>query len=429
MTSGSMSGTPLETSELLRAEVLRSGGVQACYLELEQFFASLPCILIDLSPELRVRRWNPRAEEVLGKAFTEVVGRRLRDCRIGWEWERIRDGIRACRAQNIPVRIEDIVFQRSGGDEGYLGFTVHPRTDGGRRSIGYTLIGADITEKKMLESRLYQAQKLRSVGQLAAGIAHEINTPVQYVGDNTRFLQEVFEDVLRVLRGCRSLMSAVQDKRPTAEAVESLERLIAEAEIEYLESEIPEAIEETLEGIRRISKIVKALKEFSHPGCEEKSSVDINAALENTLTVARNEWKYIADVETDLSASLPLIPGYAAELNQVFLNMIINAAHAIEDVVDRESGQKGIIGIRTRLQDDAVEIEISDTGCGIPPEIQSRIFDPFFTTKGVGRGTGQGLAICYPVIVEKHGGQIVLDSEPGRGTIFRIRLPLVDSGN
>jgi PAS domain S-box-containing protein len=429
MASGMMPETAPQTHGRLRGDAPRSSREQACQLELEQLFVSLPCILIDLSPELRVRRWNPRAEEILGKDSAEVVGRRLRDCGIGWEWQRIRDGIRACRAQRAPVRVDDIVFRRSGGGEGCLGITVNPCMDGGGQSIGYTIIGADITEKRMLESRLSQAQKLRSVGQLAAGIAHEINTPVQYVGDNTRFLQEAFEALFRVLKGYGSLLSAVRENRPTGAAVETLEGWIAEAEIDYLESEIPEAIEQTLEGIQRISKIVKALKEFSHPGRKEKTSVDINAVLENTITVARNEWKYVADVETDLCAALPSIPGYAAELNQVFLNMIINAAHAVEDVVDRESGQKGVIGIATRLQEDAVEIEISDTGCGIPPEIQARIFDPFFTTKGVGRGTGQGLAICYPVIVQKHGGHITFDSETGRGTVFRIRLPLEDSGD
>jgi PAS domain S-box-containing protein len=391
--------------------------------ELEQLFASLPSILIGLSPELRIQRWNPKAEAVFDQTAAEVIGRRLQECGLRWDWEKIRCGIEASRMQDAPVRVDDIAFVRAGGDDGYLGITVNPLKDADDRPVGFTIIGADITEKKHLETQLSQAQKLRSVGQLAAGIAHEINTPVQYVGDNTRFLQEAFEELALVLGGYASLLQAVKDGRVEEGLIERLERSVAEADIDYLVAEIPEAIQQTLEGVRRISKIVKAMKEFSHPGQKEKTSVDINAILESTITVARNEWKYVAEIDIDLCPSLPPIPGFAAELNQVFLNMIINAAHAIEDVIDREAHQKGVIRVATRPKNGSVEIEIRDTGCGIPSEIQARIFDPFFTTKGVGRGTGQGLAICYPVIVEKHGGSIALESQEGRGTAFRILLP------
>jgi signal transduction histidine kinase len=188
--------------------------------------------------------------------------------------------------------------------------------------------------------------------------------------------------------------------------------------------EVPGAIQHALDGVDRISRIVRAIKEFAHPGPAEKSAADLNAAIETTLTVARNEWKYVADLVTDFDPNLPPVPCHPAEINQVILNMVINAAHAIEDAAPHRCRPKGVITIRTRRRDGWAEIQIADNGIGIPEHIRPHIFDPFFTTKVIGRGTGQGLAICYPVIVEKHGGTITFESEEGRGTTFTLRLPL-----
>jgi signal transduction histidine kinase len=227
-----------------------------------------------------------------------------------------------------------------------------------------------------------------------------------------------------VLASYGRLLSAVKARNTPDELIAEVERSLEEADLDYLAEEIPVAIEHTLEGVDRISKIVRAMKEFSHPGQEEKVPTDLNKAIESTITVARNEWKYVAELETDFDLSLPAVPCMPAEFNQVILNMIINAAHAISEVVRDEQGTLGSIRISTARVDGRVRITISDTGAGIPPEIQSRIFDPFFTTKEVGRGTGQGLAICFPVIVEKHGGSIEVASEVGKGTSFTITLPL-----
>jgi signal transduction histidine kinase len=272
--------------------------------------------------------------------------------------------------------------------------------------------------------QLNQAQKLKSIGQLAAGIAHEINTPTQYVGDNVRFLHEAFEDMSRVLESYGRMLSAVKAGNATSDLIDEIDHCLADADLDYLAEEIPLAIEHTLDGVGRISKIVKAMKEFSHPGREEKVPTDINKSIESTITVARNEWKYVAEMQTDLDASLPLVPCRPGEFNQVILNMIINAAHAIAEVPKDRQAAPGTIRIATDRVGGNARITISDTGTGIPPEIQSRIFDPFFTTKEVGRGTGQGLAICFPVIVEKHGGTIEVESEVGKGTSFTITLPL-----
>jgi two-component system, NtrC family, sensor kinase len=287
----------------------------------------------------------------------------------------------------------------------------------------------DITERISLEQELRHAQKLEAIGQLAAGIAHEINTPIQYIGDNTSFLKEAFEDLNGLLGEHVRLMASVKTDGGHDEEIKKLEDMTAKADLEYLVEEVPHALDQTLEGVQRVSKIVQAMREFSHPGSEQKVAVDLNRALESTITVARNEWKYVAALETDFATDLPTVACLPGEMNQVFLNLIINAAHAIGEASDGGRQGKGRITIATRAEDHSVVIRISDTGAGIPENIQSRIFDPFFTTKTVGKGTGQGLAIAHAVVEEKHGGSLRFESEMGQGTTFSIRLPIGDSAD
>ncbi|MBW1711851.1 MAG: HAMP domain-containing protein, partial [Deltaproteobacteria bacterium] len=281
-----------------------------------------------------------------------------------------------------------------------------------------------LSDLKQTQSQLIQSEKLAAVGQLAAGIAHEINTPTQYVSDNTRFLEEASGGLLRLLTKYNRLLEAVKAQEETSGLVKEVEAALEEADLEYLIEEIPKAIEQSLEGLDRVASIVRAMKEFSHPDAEEKTMVDLNKNIENTITVARNEWKYVAEMETDLDPSLPLTPVLPGEFNQVVLNIIINAAQAIAQVVGDGSQGKGTITVATRRQDGWAEIRIGDSGPGIPEEIKGKIFDPFFTTKEVGQGTGQGLAIARSVIVDKHGGELTFETEPDKGTVFIIRLPL-----
>lgn len=278
----------------------------------------------------------------------------------------------------------------------------------------------DISERRMIQAQLQQAQKMESVGQLAAGIAHEINTPIQFVGDNLRFIKDSWSGLDSLISLCESM----RGDAIAADAFEQLRRILQESDSAYLRSEIPRALEQSLEGISRVAKIVHAMKEFSHPGSEEKQPADINQAILTTLTVSRNEWKYVAEVETILQPDLQMVPCHVGELNQVFLNLLINSAHAIAEVVGDGSGKKGKITIRTTQDSQSTTISFQDTGAGIPPEIQSRVFDPFFTTKRVGRGTGQGLSLAYNSIVKKHGGKIGFESEVGKGTTFFIQLPM-----
>jgi signal transduction histidine kinase len=323
---------------------------------------------------------------------------------------------------------------RAAGNETRRDVTVDDRC--WARSIQYLpearrvrVYGTDITERKRAEealrqsqSQLLMAQKLESIGQLAAGIAHEINTPIQYIGDNATFLAEAFRDLLRFVEPHTELASALRNPGRT-DFVTALEQTVQNVDVNYLRDEIPKATEQLLEGVAHVARIVRAMKEFSHPGPVEKAPVDINRAIESTVLISRNEWKYVAELTTDLDPELPPVPCVAGEFNQVILNLIVNAAQAIGDVV-RGSNRKGSIRIGTRRDGEWVEVRVSDTGTGIPEDIRARMFTPFFTTKEVGKGTGQGLAMAHSVIVKKHQGTIRFESEIGVGTTFVVRLPL-----
>ena len=269
-----------------------------------------------------------------------------------------------------------------------------------------------------------QAQKLESIGRLAAGIAHEINTPTQYVGDNLHFLDESFGGLVRLLGRFEALLQLIRHHGCADELVSEVDVVRREIDFAYLFEEIPKAIGQSLEGIERVSRIVRVMKEFSHPDTGDRTPVDVNKAVENTIAVSRNEWKHVADVKTDFDESLPPVPCLPGELDQALLNVLINAAHAIADAAGDGSGEKGGITVVTRRDGEWAEIRVADTGPGIPEPIRDRIFDPFFTTKEAGRGTGQGLAIARAVVVDKHRGTLTFETEMGKGTTFILRLPL-----
>lgn len=313
---------------------------------------------------------------------------------------------------------------RKDGKKRQVGLSICLMKDPCGRTTGFRGIARDISERKSLEAQQRHAQKLESIGQLAAGIAHEINTPIQYTTDNTRFLQDSFGEIEAVLECYNRLFQTAKKGLPTGAVIHEIETVISEIDLDYLEEEIPKAIGQSLEGLDNVAKIVSAMKQFSHPGTDEKEHADINKAIQSTITISRNEWKYVADMTTDLDPDLPLVPCMIGEFNQVILNIIINAAHAIGDTSEVKSGGKGVIKVTTRRQGPSVEIRISDTGTGIPKEIRDKVFDPFFTTKEVGKGSGQGLAISHSVIVNKHGGSIEFETEINHGTTMIIRLPI-----
>ncbi len=276
----------------------------------------------------------------------------------------------------------------------------------------------DVTQQLQIEQDLRLAQKLESLGQLSAGIAHEINTPCQYISDNLVFVSDSFPELKAILAAFPALIE--QARTAGADTAEA-ERVLKAADIEFLAEEIPSALQQSQSGMQQIKKIVQAMKRFSHPG-DDKVYIDLNETIANTVIVARNEWKYVAEVETHYDPALPQVFCLPSAINQVILNIVVNASHAIADVV--KDGQLGKIVISTRAVSDMAEISIRDSGSGIPDHIKARIFDPFFTTKQVGKGTGQGLAIAHKVVCEDHKGTIKVDSVVGESTTFTILIPI-----
>jgi len=322
----------------------------------------------------------------------------------------------------------DVRARRKDGSEFVVDLTLS-RTDVEGVTL-YSMVLVDITarleaevEKQRLHVQLAKAHKLESVGQLAAGVAHEINTPTQYVGDNLHFVKEGLPALWTLLAAYRDAAAADDPDRRRA-AIAAAEQLATTLDLDYLTEEMPRAIDQAIEGASQIAGIVSAMKAFCHPGRPEKESIDLNAAVENTIDVSRNEWKYIARVERDLAPDLPRVMCNSNEIRQVVLNLLVNAAQAIAEKPGTKGGVRGTIRLSTRCASGYAEIEIADDGPGIPEHVMPRLFEPFFTTKGVGKGTGQGLAIAHSIIIDGHDGEIVVQSQPGHGTSFVLRLPL-----
>ena len=410
-------------NEMLTEIEVAEAALRAAHAESELFINSVPSILIGTDSVGRITRWNLAAATTFGLPAGAVLGKPLQHCEIHWHPQPGEEVNSWFRVENSEKR-ENVMFERDGHRR-FLGLTII-KADlfSGEKGTGFLITGADTTERKIMEEQLRQAQKLEAIGQLAAGIAHEINTPAQFVGDNTNFLQEVWPVVDKILGLCLRLREQSLAGCVAPDLIAELAQCTEAADPAYLLHEVPQAITQALDGVGRISKIVRAMKEFSHPGSEGKCAIDLNHAIETTIAVARNEWKYVADVLTCFAENLPPVPCLAGEFNQVILNLLINAAQTIGDVVKKGSASKGMITITTKCEDDWAEVQIQDTGAGIPESVRARIFEPFFTTKEVGKGTGQGLALAHTVIVQKHDGKIWFESEVGKGTTFFLRLPL-----
>lgn len=405
--------------------------LKKAHLELGQIISAISSILITLNQELEVLRWNEAAEQVFSLKAEEAKGKKITQLPLSWDKELLDQALGQSRDYRKRIHTDNIQYSKPDGSNGFLGLTIHPMLGtSSNEAQGFVILATDITRKKVFESQMVHSQKLEAIGQLAAGIAHEINTPVQYIQGNITYLQDTWNDILELLKKYSALILGLQQGKSDPQLLEEISALQEALDLEFLAEDIPQALKESLEGVERVTKIVKSMKDFSHPGEQEKAPTDLNKALESTITISRNEWKYHCDLTADFAPDLPLVPCFRDEINQVFLNIIVNAAQAIKEKIEErgEEGEKGQIHISTKATNHYAEIRIKDTGKGIPPEIQDRIFDPFFTTKGVGKGTGQGLYLAYDIVTNKHQGQLSFESIPGEGTTFIIQLPLHQTG-
>jgi two-component system, NtrC family, sensor kinase len=396
--------------------------------EINSLLSAIKTILIGVSTDKKITHWNSEAETAFKINTKDVIGKIFDNSIIVWEWNRFNKDIAKVISEGIPVIIKELRFSTPASQEGlfrFLNIKITPIKDTGNNITGYLIAGEDITEVRAMRIQANHAQKLEAIGRLAAGIAHEINTPAQYIRDNTIFIKESLEKILEITNAITGLRN-IKDYSGIPVKIFDL---FKSADYDFLVKEMPRAVEQTLEGIGRIAKISGSIKKFSHPGNSSKSFSDINKIIEDAVTISKNEWKYFSTVELDLDRNMEATECYGDDLGRVFLNIIINAAHAIEEKVKGSTDQKGIIKIITAYYGTYIKIEIRDTGVGIPEGIRDKIFDPFFTTKEAGKGTGQGLAIAFDVIVNMHGGHIDVDSTTGEGTVFTITLPHRNTGS
>jgi len=378
---------------------------------IEQIFDVVPQGLITVDTEYRAIEWNASFTKIVenwARVLNRDVGE-MRDFFLGRLQQELQRASEGEYVMNIDGRPLSMAFASSEVSQ--------------FERISRVVSLRDVTDISAMQRRLTQAEKLESVGRLAAGIAHEINTPTQYVVTNLEFLAEAYYDLAGVMGHIENLIGTPDQPGEIAPLLGELRESFDVADWEFLAKEIPGALEQSREGLCRIQSIVGAMKRFTHPAGEFAEKCDLNAAIETTVTVTRNEWKYLAEIVLDLDRELPDVPCFIDQFNQVILIMIMNSVHAIEARPEQSDDGKGLITISTRAAENVVEIQLTDNGIGMNGEIQKKIFDPFFTTKAVNKGTGQGLAIANDIIVTQHKGTIEVLSEPGKGSTFVIRLP------
>ena len=401
---------------LLASQVVRLLELRRTQLSYQTVVDKVGHVVFHLDQDDRLVSLTPTWSHLSGFGVVRSLGAHLEGFFLAEDRENFRLWLREVRSNPIPP-VAQCRLGRLTGDNVMVEVLARPLTDERNRVLGVVGVIADVSDRNAREIEAQHLQKLEALGRLSAGLAHEINTPIQFVGDNTRFLAECNETLLNLVRAYRKALNPSSEPMSWPERYVEIEKAEAEADIEYLWMESPLAVEQSLDGIERVASLVRAMKTFSHPGSAEQAPADLNEALRATVTVARNQFRDVADVHLDLD-ELPAVVCNIGDLNQVFLNLVVNASDAIE-----ETGEHGKITIRTKPDAEHVVIAISDSGVGVPASLRRRIFEPFFTTKTVGRGTGQGLALVRAV-VDRHAGTIAIDSEPGMGTTFAIRLPI-----
>jgi two-component system, NtrC family, sensor kinase len=372
--------------------------------------------------ENALKALNMSSEEFLGRHCHETIHHTTDD---GGEYPWEFCPVFAAIEDGSSHHVDGDVFWKKDKSSFLADYIVSPVRDENNEISGATLIFRNLTEQRLQEAKRIHGMKLESIGELAAGIAHEINTPIQFIGSNISFLHEAFADLLELVHRYGTLREAVLENAEYRNLMSKIVEQEDRADVDYLEEEAPKAFEQTISGVERVTKLVLGLKGFAHAkDTENKISSDINEIIQNTLIVCANAYKYVAELTTELGI-LPMVKVFPGDIGQVILNLIVNAAHAIEDVKGT-TGQMGSILVKSFLEGDNVVITVTDSGCGIQPGVIQRIFDPFFTTKEVGRGSGQGLAISRTIIHDKHGGEISVESAVGSGSTFIVKIPTIE---
>jgi len=368
----------------------------------------IPAFIYAKDAHSRFTAANKLVAHRMGVEPSELIGKTDFDFFPREHAERFFADEQALIQSGVPlIDREELAFDKTRGKDRVILTSKIPLRDAAGNLTGFVGTGFDITDRKDAEARMASSDRLESIGRLAAGVAHEINTPVQYLNDSVTFIRDGVGELLAYI----DEMHKLTDARPATSD-----------DVDYMREELPPALSRVAEGLSRIAEIVRSMKVFSHADQREMSDVDLNCSVNSTLVVARSEYRDVADVETDLGV-IPRVICHGGQINQVVLNLVVNAAHAISDS-NKGSGARGKIVVRTREENGRVVIAIEDTGGGIPEAIRARIFDPFFTTKEVGRGTGQGLSVSRNVIVKGHGGELDFITEIGKGTTFFVRLPV-----
>ncbi len=397
--------------------------------DLERLANNVPEVLYSatLSPDPQIVFITAKAAELTGYSVDELGGE-------GWYWadiieqkdiSRYNKTFERCQKTAKPCSVKYRINTKDGTVKDVLD-RVQPVFDDKGQVVGVDGMIMDMTERKRLQDELEKNQMFQTLGRLAAGISHEINTPIQFISDNIHFLTDSLQQVFSLM----SMYKGLRDRAVgssgslSGDDFKQIVEAEAEADIDFLTDEIPQALAQSLDGMNRVLGIVTAMRDFSHVDDRSKSPADLNKAMESTIIILRNELKYVADVETDLDPDLPMVMCSVDEISQVCMNLLINAAHSIADVIEKGTDQRGTITVTTGIEDGRAIISISDTGAGIADDVREKIFEPFFTTKEPGKGTGQGLAFARSIIIEKHNGEIELDTEMGKGTTFRICLPI-----
>ncbi len=373
----------------------------------QRLLASIPSLYLSLDDENRVKAWNVAAEKTFGIEATAAIGRYFFDLPLEWDWLAVREHLTRSREEETCVRISEFEYRR--GDAAHtryidLAFVALDADELGEESV--LLIGEDVTVRKTLLEQVAQSQKLEALGQLASGVAHEINTPLQFINDNLRFLNK-----------------ALTKLEPEYQKLLAAGHTPGSPDISFYIEELKPTMEQTIEGIQRVNHVVRAMKDFSHPGARERMLCDINGIIRDACTISRAEVKSVAAIKLELSDELLPVSVFSRELAQAIINILINAAHAIADGKDAGKIDPGLILLQSRQRGQEMLIEISDNGIGMSEEIRRRACEPAFTTKAMGRGTGQGLSMASDVIQNLHGGRLEIESKELVGTTMRIILP------